>query len=351
MTRPVDLIIFDLDGVITTEQIYWECARLTLWELMQTGQGAPVLTAIPEGVARESILPPALIDAVKDRAVNSNWDLTYLAACALLIACNPGEERKAETIPALLGRLRSGSADWMAWPAPMEKLLDMAGERQSGALLSFAGQAAAGHVGAPQDLLQPQGDWWSYLYERFQVWLSGEALVASGMQPLVDTLTLPAETLQRTLRILREKGYLLGIATGRPRAEAIPPLRENGLLDLLDSRRFITYSEVKMAQEITGQAALGKPHPFSIRWAIYPELPVTRLLSESLPGGLRALMAGDSPSDVQAAQAAGIPCVGVLSGMTDPQRRERRRAALRAAGCLDVLVDVSDLPAWLDDWH
>lgn len=351
MTRPVDLIIFDLDGVITTEQIYWECARLTLWELMQPRQGAPAVRAMPEGAVRESILPPVLIDAAKDRMVNSNWDLTYLAACALLIACDPGEGLPPNTIPALLGQLRPGFANLMAWPAPIEKLLDMAGDRQSSALLSFAGQAAADHLGAPPDLLRPQGAWWSYLYERFQMWLSGEALIAFGMRPLADTLILPAETLQRTLCILREKGYLLGIATGRPHAEAMPPLRDNGLLDLLDPRRIVTYSEVKAAAKETGQTGLGKPHPFSVWRAIYPELPASRLLGTPLPGGLRALMVGDSPSDAQAAQAAGIPCVGVLSGITELQRRERRRAALQLAGCVDVLLDVSYLPAWLDDWR
>ncbi len=351
MTRPVDLIIFDLDGVITTEQIYWECARLTLWELVQPEQVASAFAAIPEGVARERILPPVLIDAVKDRAVNSNWDLTYLAACALLLACEPGDGTKPETILGLLGQLRSGSANLVAWPAPIERLLGLAGERQSSALLDFAGRAAADHVGAPRDLLQPQGAWWSYLYERFQRWLSGEMLVASGMQPLVDTLTLPAEILQGTLRILREKGYLLGIATGRPYAEAIPPLHSNGLLDLLDPYRIVTHSDVETASKETGQTALGKPHPFSIWRAMFPELPTSRLLGMSLPGGLRALMVGDSPSDARAAQAAGIPCVGVLSGLTDLQRRERRRVALRAAGCVDVLPDVSHLPAWLDSWH
>ncbi len=353
MSRPFDLIIFDLDGVITTEQIYWECACLILWELLRTILDADTADgeSLPTGEARERLLPPAIIGAVKDRAVNSNWDLTYLAACALLLACPAGAGRGAETVADLLGVLRSTPIVEVRWPEPIRELLAAAGARQDGDLLSFAGQTTAGHLGVVSSLLRPHGLWWDYLFDRFQVWLSGKQLAALGAPPLADALTLPPEVLRRTLWSLREAGYRLGIATGRPRAEALPTLRENGLLDVFDPARMVTYSEVEAAQRQTGQPGLGKPHPFAIWQAMHPGIPAERLLAQPAPGDLRALMVGDGVSDAQAARAAGIPCLGVLSGITDVQRQAQRYEALLAAGCLDVVDDVSCLPQWLRDWR
>ncbi len=350
MSRPVDLVIFDLDGVITTEKIYWDCARLTLWELLQAGQGSSGLM-VPEAEARDNILPLPLIEAVKARSVNSNWDLTYLGGCALLLGCQPAGGQSCRSIPELLDMFRSTFTGGQHWPRLLQDLLEVAETRQGSALLAFAGKVAADYLGAQPELLHPQGPWWHYLFGRFQEWRSGEALIRVGLPPLAETLTLPGETLQRALFCLREAGYRLGIATGRPRNEAFPPLEANGLLGIFDPDRLVTYTEIEAAQQATGRSHLGKPHPFSILRAIHLEASVEHLLDEPPSDGLRALMVGDSPSDAQAAKAAGIPCLGILSGAADPRQQNLRRAALLAAGCVDVLADVSHVPDWLQTWR
>src|SRR5947209_17603534 len=119
-----NLIIFDLDGVITSEEAYWDAAGLTLHELLysprywnikgnrpgeQDKQYHPAATAEEIRRISRAILPEAEILALKARAINSNWDTCYAAVCLRLInllALLPD-------ISALLP-LRPWDAEWLA---------------------------------------------------------------------------------------------------------------------------------------------------------------------------------------------------------------------------------------------
>src|SRR5258706_15869930 len=77
-----NLIIFDLDGVITSEEAYWDAAGLTLHELMYSprywGLGAsseyhPATTARESRRVSRAIFPETEILTLKARAINSNW--------------------------------------------------------------------------------------------------------------------------------------------------------------------------------------------------------------------------------------------------------------------------------------
>jgi len=68
-------IIFDLDGVITSESAFWDSAALTVAEFM----GFPMDT--PAKLRETLFCRDRLIRLVKNRGVNSNWDLVYLFCC------------------------------------------------------------------------------------------------------------------------------------------------------------------------------------------------------------------------------------------------------------------------------
>ncbi len=113
-----DLIVFDLDGVITSEEAYWDAAGLTLHELMYSPhywnigaarQYHPAANAEESRRVSRDIFPEAEILALKSRAINSNWDTCYAAVCLHLIdllALSPD-------LPALLPP-RPWDALWIA---------------------------------------------------------------------------------------------------------------------------------------------------------------------------------------------------------------------------------------------
>ena len=94
-----NLVIFDLDGVITSEEAYWDAAGLTLHELWQSplywnveqsvlnanGQYSPAVTAEESRALSRAMFPEADILALKARAINSNWDTCYAVVCLHLI--------------------------------------------------------------------------------------------------------------------------------------------------------------------------------------------------------------------------------------------------------------------------
>ena len=83
--KKLNTLIFDLDGVITSEIKYWNTAKLTVWELICSdnylglndyfGQSLDVSTRLLDIGKR--IIPNDFIYQLKSRAINSNWDLTF----------------------------------------------------------------------------------------------------------------------------------------------------------------------------------------------------------------------------------------------------------------------------------
>ena len=310
--------------------------------------GRPCVQAVHDAAARAAILPEALIFQIKNRAINSNWDLTYLGVCALIAS---GQEPSLGGVDALesFWRALKPCLGEVSWPGAMRDLLDQAGERRGADLVEFAGRIASRSSGAPEAWFGVEGPIWEAAHARFQMWYDGRLTGVWGASPLAERPVIPLVDIQGTLADLTGQGYTLGVATGRPRDEAVKPLTQFGILDRFDPQRMATYDDAQAAQQISGANALGKPHPFVVRKALAPTVPIGDLVAGRLPASdLRALMVGDSASDALAAQAAGIDCLGVLSGVSGETGARERRAALLAAGCVAVVDDVRALPEWLN---
>ncbi len=152
-----DLIIFDLDGVITSEEAYWDAAGLTLHELMYSpsywGIGASknyaaATTAEESRDTSRSTLPESEIMAYKARSINSNWDTCYVAVCLRLIdALALLQKQVPGTISDLLP-LRPWDSDWIA--AFREKMARCGEEETGGKQVgdAWAGGPKPGHARA-----------------------------------------------------------------------------------------------------------------------------------------------------------------------------------------------------------
>jgi phosphoglycolate phosphatase-like HAD superfamily hydrolase len=127
-------------------------------------------------------------------------------------------------------------------------------------------------------------------------------------------------------------------------------LNDLGLLPFFDPSRIITHNDVADAQRILGTSGkscqLGKPHPFILLRAIYPDLALPTLLGQSIALENHAWVAfvGDTLSDVLAAKAARAWSLCVVGAVANPVARQERKEQLLASGCDLVLDSIADLP-------
>ncbi len=245
------LLIFDLDGVITSEADYWRTAG--------------------EGIGSE--IPLEFIYWVKNHAVNHNWDLAFVALTA---RCDYAGFRSAHD--HLTGK----------------ELL----------------AACPGYRGA--------------------VWRD----IHTACQRIQDT-RLPVEVLldaQPMFETLKSD-TVFAVATGRPLPEALAPLAKAGLLSYFDQRRIVTHDDVVAAEALHPGQSLGKPDPFIVHKAMG---------SDFAPA--QTVFVGDTLSDIQAAERAGVRPIGILTALPVGVYREARRQRLADAGCTTILDSVLEIP-------
>ncbi len=312
-------IIFDLDGVITTEQAFWDAAALTTAEFL----GFPL--APPRRLRETLFYGDRLIKLVKNRGVNSNWDLVYLAYAFW--------ETDGATV----------YADIAATP-----------ERDF-ALYEVAGRKLAEKTGQPFDKVKRGGALWQEMADSFQEWFLGSETFARVYQkpprgirrglweseePLV-----PRKTLLDTLGALQKMGAQLCIATARPLPEGREPLVRWGAFPLFSEAHAITYDYIRTAQETLGVSGLGKPHPYIFLKAYFgKDFPDARIIDGTYPKDFTdCLIVGDAGADLFAAKAMGADFAAVLTGVSGEAGRE----FFTENGAKFILPDISALPGAL----
>jgi phosphoglycolate phosphatase-like HAD superfamily hydrolase len=184
-------------------------------------------------------------------------------------------------------------------------------------------------------------DLWSLCYHNFQDWYEAK----KGYQLPDDETVLDVEQIRQTLATLADQ-YTLGIATGRPRTETLEPLQKMALLEYFAADRIVTYDDVLEAEASLSQPVkLGKPHPFIVLQAIYPDLTPTEILTKIGEQHSQVAYIGDAASDVVAAQGAGCLSIGVLTGFG--QDLAYKKQLLAGMGCDHILPSMLALPEFL----
>lgn len=335
-----DTVLFDMDGVITSEQNYWNVAALSVWEMLHSDkyfgtQPFDVDAALGDlAHIRKTVFDnDRTIMLVKDLGINSNWDLVYVVLGAALI--------------------RKGAPDFGGIYTYL-KALGM----EAFALYEHIGAEAARALGRDISYTKRLGGLWTQCTYCFQEWFLGNELFEKVWQthtvqpgkrglmfdeePLVDKVRL-----LDMLRGMKDAGKRLGIGTGRPLVEV------EGVLDRWDIRKYfapdalITYSDVMDAEKrlrMAGQdVALTKPHPYMfLRGVFGGSMPDNALVAGSydMRRCRRTLVVGDAGADLYAAKNAGCAFAAVLTGIHGKAARpffEREGADY----ILDSVLDLS----------
>jgi phosphoglycolate phosphatase-like HAD superfamily hydrolase len=276
-------VLFDLDGVITSERIYWNCAGMAVARSLGDLENSRELDA-------KDVLPDEVIKGFKEAGVNSNWDIAY---CSSVLAKLGKDVR--EFLKELAARGYKG-LEYL-------KLLDELD---------------------PSESHDREGGEWKESHKRFQACYYE---LADSDEPVIGL-----EKIENALKELMRMGLGLGIVTGRPLSETELPLKKWGLWNYFDSKMIVTETEIAEESERQGKH-LGKPDPWPILHAIYANEGC-----ESC-GNFENdyVFVGDSVSDALSAKRAGIRCICVRTGIASEE-------SLREAGADDVVDDVTELP-------
>lgn len=272
------VLLFDLDGVLLSEQPYLDAAALTIaahapkWAAESHAKQV-VRSRLDVLRLRTRYLPAEVIALLRARSLNSNWDKAF--ACILALYSRTDKCTDCDDLAA-----------WMITTL----------ERVTGAGPEFLRQLQINAVQAPS---------FSDVQNSFQRFFLGSESADSDLlrvglsasEPLLqDSLTL-----HKLLKELQMAGWQLGIGTGRPRAEAQRPLQAAGLWSYFQADRICTFDEVQQAEREQGLpfGALAKPHPYTY---------ASRVVGVK---GTHVWVIGDSPADALAAKAAGFHFIGV----------------------------------------
>jgi phosphoglycolate phosphatase-like HAD superfamily hydrolase/multidrug transporter EmrE-like cation transporter len=353
----LELLVFDLDGVITSEQKYWNTSRLTVWELLCQSNylGLAEYFAVsltnPDTVLEngEALISTAFIAELKNRAVNSNWDLTFFVVSLHIIGIVAQLNRAhlatlnnsgiAEQLKLISYFCKDKHIDQVITQYIIQDFWKESIDLKGTAVQEYVPVFANKVIGQKLDFFRADSPLWQLCYENFQAWYEGR----KGYQLPDDETVLPVAEIQQTLAKLAQS-YKLAVATGRPRNETIPTLTKLGLIEYFAADRIVTYDEVISAEKSTN-VRLGKPHPFIVLKAIYPQVKDAKLIKMVDKSHPRVAYIGDAASDVVAAKAAGCHSIGVLTGFG--MNLEYKQQLLSKIGCNNILTDITALPSLL----
>lgn len=346
----VRLLLFDMDGVVTQERRYWDCAALTAFEVFETGRffGAqnpafdPSLPLHRHRRPIQKFLPDPLIVSFKERAINSNWDLCHLVTAVYLVpflieglrACPEtirliqregptvkNLKRLARCVPTVDGFHRKRKL-WMA--RFLKQTRSLRGFQVIDHLNAFVGKA----LGVSLDVFQFGDPLWTVCQRIFQEWYLGSR--KRGKPGLIheEIPLVPQKRLVRIFEELREAGFVLGVATGRPYREIMIPLKKFGVWKYFDRKHLCTYTELSRAKKVLTRNGIhrpiGKPHPFSFLKAVFPgksDLELERMSREKRSHP-EVLVVGDAIGDILGAKTLGGVSVCVLTGAAGKKGRK-----------------------------
>lgn len=328
-----DTVIFDMDGVITSEQNYWNSAALTVWEYLNQNMGVEVDSAecmknLKE-IRKSVFCDDALISVLKGKGVNSNWDLGYVTVLISWI---------------VYGRNKIGD---------FFRVLEYAGGLPENILdvYDMLAEKAAEKTGFDRDWLKRNGLMWQTMHMIFQGWFLGDELAAAHNMPTLrrgkpgllysEKPIIPIENLRNLLRELSEIKRVC-IGTGRPGAEIIEPLNSWNVMKYFTPDGICHYDYVIKAENTTGQT-LTKPHPYMFLKALYgTDYNDNKIINGDYDKSKisRTLVVGDAGADMFAAQAMGADFCAVLTGVSGKEAKgyfEEHNAAYILNSAADLL--------------
>lgn len=373
--KMIKTILFDVDGVLLSEEHYFDASALTVWELIISTN---YLALAPEKFKtdyndaeikeiRKTIFGKndEVLKLMKSRGLNANWDMIYLSFAHQLI------HLLSQIKETEYSRINS----WLQEPITREVLMEMGrvinkysvslnfhlfvpefeeSKETKQELFDYLNKLAEEKLGVTTTIFSGIGALWSVCEHVSQEWYVGDENVQSSTgKPsvqlgkkgfLANETTLAAKSeIDALFTFLNASGLKIGIGTGRPKLETIQPFYHLDWLKHFDVNHIVTADDVlKAEKELVERRSLSKPEPFTYIMGLNGrDTSFETCINTVLPieNGDEVLVVGDSLADLLAARKMGCQFAAVLTGLSGKDARsdfEKHEADYILDSVLDV---------------
>ena len=304
----MNLLVFDMDGVLVdVSGSYREATRQAAYTFLKDCRGGKKLP--------DPLFSLEELAVVKQSGgLNNDWDMTHRIISLLLVMADCGGKAREQWDMAPLAEYLHSTR------RPLSAIME------SGRLSKAADKYYAGDVGSGNIIKQ--------IFQ--EIYLGQELFKETyGFEPQYcaqDGLILEEKLF--TSKALLQKlaaGNRLAIATGRPKSEALYPLKKHGL-DMFSEIVSLDECEAeeKRILEKTGcRVSLGKPSPFMLD-----------RIASLYPGAEKLYYFGDVGDDMKAAKSSRYPFVAVGIAYSAPDRDAAAEALMESGA--DILIHSPD---------
>ncbi|MCJ7840771.1 HAD hydrolase-like protein [Lederbergia sp. NSJ-179] len=373
----IKTVLFDVDGVLLSEERYFDASALTVWEILCSDK---YLGLCPnefktdytdeeiESIRARIFVHDQVLNFLKSCGLNANWDMIYLTAAYQIIhLLEQIKETEKERI-----------TKWVSHEINRDILLEMQGvladqlhafdfksflddfqdaDASKAGLFAHLDQIAQEKLEVNQTIFGRQGELWSTCEHISQEWYVGDKHVfQSTGRPSIqlgkkgfltdERVLAEPEAIADLFQSLKGAGIQIGIGTGRPELETLEPFQYLGWLDHLDRNNIVTADDVLAAEKVCqDHAGLSKPHPFTYVWALSSkQKSIMECVETILPieNGKEILIVGDSLADLLAARKMGCTFAAVLTGLSGKKARKEFEE-YEADYILDNVLEVKEL--------
>lgn len=365
-------ILFDVDGVFLSEERCFDVSAITVEELLASegiflGCGTYIdfendlndkkIQEIRERVFQHD----KILNQLKSLGLNSNWDMLFIVFSIHLIdlAKQLDQSHRCEFLNSSTFNektLFEMNKHLLHKEIDYEKPLEAIDSFRNGkdAIYEDLESYAKDQLEIDDtELFKLKSNLWQLAKDTYQEWYLGKDLfnkVEEGTALLdfkkgfiyEEVILKPQEEIQLLLQHLKEAGYHLAIATGRPRTETIIPFESLGLKSYFDDEHIVTASEVLDAEsDYPEYQPLGKPNPFSYIATLngndrnrYKEYATHQ---ENIVNKDEVYIVGDSLADLLSAKKIGATFIGTLTGL----KGDKAQPELEEYGADYIVEDVT----------
>lgn len=371
-------VVFDVDGVLLSEEQYFNASALTVWEILYSRDymGLPS----EQNDFDSSMISEGQIAYIRERVwgkdiilrwlykhnIESTWDMSHICLLGIFWYMARVYKEKTKGMDTLsfviesVCDLKKVGQLLMGLPIPTaEKVLELLDAEVSQAmsgkeLLTRIKQLMKYDIQGDLSFVEKFSVFYNLQIDAFENWYFGDTYYVKQKRKLPysegktgllikENSLVPANEILTLFRVLKESGYQLGIATGRNYLEVEVPFKQLGWKNEIDWAYVATSTDSKNAEEYFDKSSLGKPHSFLFSCAIWGKsiqlqqqyIEESVILSEED----EVWIVGDSDVDFYGSQALGTKFIGVRN-IVDEHDGSARVFEKNQIPCVEKVTDI-----------